>query len=160
MIQDMQLPKETTAKLTIHAKKADIKLTMKHKTLNSLKTSALNFEETLEQSNDNEELKERSYDVIQRSRTTLDYAMNHLKEKAFPENEKTNIHFPYIQDTTEQVEKKFEEMGFQGISQKFPEYRFLKVLVALEIGITPKCDSLNVGGPKARPNKMPEMRAK
>ena len=32
-----------------------------------------------------------------------------------------NIYFPYHQDTKEKLVGKFEEMKFEGISQKFPE---------------------------------------
>ena len=94
---------------------------MKNKGLDALKTSARSFEETLEGSKSDEELKQRSYNVFQESKSTLDYSMNHLKQEAFPETGKTNIFFPYLQDTKEKLEKKFEDMGFQGLSQKYPE---------------------------------------
>ena len=120
MIQAQMLPNETSSKLTIHASKAEIELTMKHRGLNDLKGSALSFEDTLEGSQCDEDLKEKSYKVLQASRSALDYSMNHLKREAFPEIEKEVV-FPYIHNTAEKLEKKFKEMGFQGISQKYPE---------------------------------------
>ena len=121
MIQAHVLPNETSSKLTIHASKAEIELTMKHKELNDLKTSAHSFEDTLEGSLGDEELKQKSYDVLQKSKSTKDYSKNHLKQEAFPQTKKGSIYFPYEQDTAEKLDKKFEDMGFQGISQKYPE---------------------------------------
>ena len=120
------LPQETTYRLIVHAYKAEIELHMKHPKLSDLKTSALEFEDAiLEKSDSNkgdENLRQKGYNVFDQSKRTLDHAMHHLKDEAFSDTgDVKNIYFPYRQDTKEKLVGKFEEMKFDGISQKFPE---------------------------------------
>ena len=92
------------------------KRTNLHPTLKALKKSV----HTFEQSEGIEEFRERSYEVLQQSKSVLDYSMNYLKEEAFPGAGNVNIFFPYQSKTAEELENKFEEMNLHEISQKFP----------------------------------------
>ena len=120
------LPKEITSQLIVHAYKAEIDLHMRHPKLSGLKTSALEFEDAILEKSDSkkgdENLRQKGYNVFHESKSTLDHAMRHLKDEAFADTGYVkNIYFPYRQDTKEKLVGKFEEMKFEGISQKFPE---------------------------------------
>ena len=93
---------------------------MVHDDLKKLKDSSLKFEESVRNSEDKSELCKAVMEVFEKSKSALDYSMQVLKEKAYPDASDI-IYFPYQAKTKKDLIKRMEKMKFCGIEKDNPD---------------------------------------